>query len=87
MKHLFTAKKTTPAKPALVAGDYIPNDVIKQAKEFNHPDAAISMYLQRNGYQVTARHYLPTGAVECVTACGLHVSTSGFISRPTANYS
>lgn len=82
---LFNKKQATPAKPALTAGDYLPTDVIKQAREFNHPDAAISMYLQRNGYQVTARHYLPTGAVECVTACGLHVSTSGFITSAARN--
>lgn len=78
----FTTKKQTTTKATLAAGDYLPNDVLQQVREFNQPDAAVSMYLQRIGYTVKARHYLPTGAVECVTACGLHVSTSGFISAP-----
>ena len=85
LEFIYTPRTTAKAAPVIGAGDYLPNNVLERSKVSPMGAAAsIAQWLENRGFVVEETRALSVaGQVEIITACGLAVSTSGYVSRAT----
>lgn len=83
LEFIYTPRPAAKAAPVIGAGDYLPNAVLERSKVSPMGAAAsIGQWLENRGFDVVETRPLSVaGQLELLTACGLAVSTSGFVTR------
>ena len=87
LEFIYTPRTTAKAAPVIGAGDYLPNNVLERSKVSPMGAvASIAQWLENRGFEVVeTRALFVAGQLELITACGLAVSTSGFVTTARKN--